>query len=145
MDEMDWHFANGRSWPVCRYRQLYLAGPFLLAWHAAVHSLNGQRLRNHYIVEAVSFQNGAAYAKVLNATPLCSTPNDKLKLRLDLAITKADGDTFQVTMTKEIRDTMLARLQPGTVIKVTYSTSDPSKIVLALPAEAADLKQTFGF
>ena len=123
------------------------------AWEGQVATSDIQALMNEQLIKQdvsaelleVSRSGEHAYAKVLDATPLGSTPNDKLKLRLDLAITKADGDTFQVTTTKEIRDSMLARLQPGTIIKVTYAPSDPSKIVLALPAEAADLKQTFGF
>ncbi|MGG4142690.1 hypothetical protein ABEW34_06135 [Paenibacillus algorifonticola] len=47
----------------------------------------------------VSRSGEHAYAKVQDATPLGSTPNGKLKLRLDLVITKADGGTSQVIRT----------------------------------------------
>jgi hypothetical protein len=84
-----------------------------------------------------------AMAKILDVTPLGSGGNGKIKLQLTLSVTKSNGETFKVTIPKEIYPSTLPQVQQGHIINVIYSKQDPSKVVLALNVQEDQLSNLF--
>ncbi|MDR0271407.1 hypothetical protein [Paenibacillus sp.] len=83
-------------------------------------------------------------AKVLDVVPLGTAVSGKVQLQLTLAVTKPNGETFKVTVQKELLAANLARVQQGQIINVIYSPQDPAKLAIALPATEQEIRQTFG-
>ncbi|MFC9709183.1 hypothetical protein ACFTRD_13635 [Paenibacillus sp. NPDC056933] len=84
-----------------------------------------------------------AMAKILDVTPLGNGGHNKIKLQLQLSITKSNGETFNVTTQKEILPSALPQVQQGHIINVIYSKHDPSKLVLALNVQEGQLSDLF--
>jgi hypothetical protein len=83
-------------------------------------------------------------AKVLDVAPLGMAEYGKVQLQLTLAVTKPNGETFKVTVQKELLAANLARVQQGQIINVIYSPQDPAKLTIALPVTEQEIRQTFG-
>ncbi|RJG22736.1 hypothetical protein [Paenibacillus thiaminolyticus] len=62
---------------------------------------------------------------------------------MTLAVTKPNGETFDVTVEKEMLPSALPRVQQGQVLNVTYSPNAPAKLAISLPVSEADIQQTF--
>ncbi|MBD8007541.1 hypothetical protein [Bacillus norwichensis] len=83
-------------------------------------------------------------AKVMDVVPLGMAASGKVQLQLTLVVTKPNGETFKVTVQKELIVVNLARVQQGQIINVIYSPLDPTNLTIALPVTEQEIRQTFG-
>ncbi|SFF01066.1 hypothetical protein SAMN04487969_11190 [Paenibacillus algorifonticola] len=89
-------------------------------------------------------KGGTQYPAELKAViPLLSLAEFKAGAVVPLLVSQQDRNKIALSREGEVATSDIHALMDEQL--TTSSPSDPSKIVLALPAEAADLKQTFGY